>query len=68
LKVGNTKFNINMKTKIHSISTSGYNPKIQTSSGSYSIKFFQETTAVKNTIAEFTQNKVIPMNNIIQGK
>ena len=57
-----------MKTNTNSISTSGYNPKIQTASGSYSIKYFHETTAVKNTIAEFTQNKVIPMNNLIQGK
>jgi len=62
------KINITIKTNTHSISTSGYNPKIQTASGSYSIKYFHETTAVKNTIAEFTQNKVIPMNNLIQGK
>lgn len=56
---------IDMKTKINSIDSSGYNPKSQISSGSYSIKFFQDTSAVRNNISEYTKNNIIPINNII---
>lgn len=63
LKDGNMK--IDMKTKINSIDSSGYNPKSQISSGSYSIKFFQDTSAVRNNISEYTKNNIIPINNII---
>lgn len=66
LKVGNMK--INMKTKVVNINSSGYNPKIQISSGLYSIKFFQETSAVRNTLSEYTKNKIIPINNLIKVK
>ena len=63
LKDGNMK--IDMKTKINRIDSSGYNPKSQISSGSYSIKFFQDTSAVRNNISEYTKNNIIPINNII---
>ena len=55
-----------MKTKIFNINSSGYNPKIQISSGLYSVKFFHETTAVKSTLSEYTKNKVITINNLIR--
>lgn len=59
---------INMKTKVVNINSSGYNPKVQISSGLYSVKFFQETSAVKNTLSEYTKNKIIPINNLIKVK
>ncbi len=59
---------INMKTKVVNINSSGYNPKIQISSGLYSVKFFQETSVVKNTLSEYTKNKIIPINNLIKVK
>ena len=58
---------INMKTKVVNINSSGYNPKVQIS-GLYSVKFFQETSAVKNTLSEYTKNKIIPINNLIKVK
>lgn len=59
---------ISMKTKVININSSGYNPKNQISSGLYSVKFFQETSAVKNTLSEYIKNKEIPIDNLIKVK
>lgn len=44
---------------------SGYNPKIQISTGTYSTKYYYESSAVKNTVAEIIKNKTIPISNTI---
>ena len=60
MKVGN------MKTKVNKISNTGYNPKVQLMTNSYSTKFFQENSAIKNTTAELIKNRIIPINNTIR--
>ncbi|MDB9209107.1 hypothetical protein [Odoribacter splanchnicus] len=55
-----------MKTKVNKISNTGYNPKVQLMTNSYSTKFFQENSAIKNTTAEFIKNRIIPINNTIR--
>lgn len=57
---------IDMETKKIKISDSGYNPKIQISTGMYSVKFYQDNSAVKNTTAEYIKNKTIPISNLIK--
>lgn len=64
MKVGNMK--IDMKTKKYGIYESGYNPKIQLGSGSFSTKFFYESSAVKNTVSDKTKNKTIVVSNSIK--
>lgn len=64
LKVGNMK--INMKTRVYKTSDTGYNPKIQITTGSFSATPFVETSAVKNTTAEIIKNKTIPISNTIK--
>ncbi|MDR1882204.1 MAG: hypothetical protein LBR26_05405 [Prevotella sp.] len=55
-----------MKTKKYEISESGYNPKIQLGSNSFSVKFFYENSAVKNTVSERIRNKAITISNSIK--
>ncbi len=55
-----------MKTKVYKIVESGYNPKIQLGSNSFSTKFFYENSAVKNTVSEKIKNKTIPVFNLIK--
>jgi len=54
-----------MKTKNGKILDSGYNPKIQITTNSFSAKFFHENSAVKNTTAEMMKNKTITISNLI---
>jgi len=64
MKAGNMK--VDMKTKDHKISDSGYNPKIQIATNSFSTKFFYENSAAKNTTAEQLKNKTIIISNSIK--
>lgn len=64
LKVGNMKTDI--KTKNYTIFESGYNPKIQLMSNSYTVKLFYENSTVKNTTADIIKNKTIVISNEIK--
>lgn len=66
LKVGNMKIDTHMETKSYKISGSGYNPKIQITTGAFSTKYFHENSAVKNTTAEIMKNRTITISNTIK--
>lgn len=66
LKVGNMKIDTHMETKSYKISDSGYNPKIQITTGAFSTKYFHENSAVKNTTAEIMKNRTITISNTIK--
>lgn len=53
-----------MKTKLNEPLSTGYNPKFELMTNSYSTKYFQESSAVKNTVAEIIKNKTILLPNI----
>lgn len=55
-----------METKSYKISDSGYNPKIQITTGAFSTKYFHENSAVKNTTAEIMKNRTITISNTIK--
>ncbi|WP_181990039.1 hypothetical protein [Bacteroides ovatus] len=55
-----------MKTKNYKISESGYNPKIQLGSNSFSTKVFYENSATKNTTADIMKNRTIVVTNEIR--
>lgn len=55
-----------MKTKSYKISESGYNPKIQLGSNSFSTKVFYENSAAKNTTADIMKNRTIVVTNEIR--
>lgn len=57
---------IDMKTKNYTISESGYNPKIQLMSNSFTVKLFYENSTVKNTTADVIKNKTIVISNEIK--
>lgn len=64
LKVGNMKTKMqNGKIKIYE---SGYNPKIQLCSNSFTAKLFYENSAVKNTISDRLNNKTVVVSNSIK--
>ncbi len=50
-----------MKTKDnkHSLTETGYNPKIQLSSGTFCKKNYYDSSASKNTLAEYMKNRTI---------
>jgi len=48
------------------ISSTGYNPKTELRTNSYSAKLFSENSAVKNTTAEFIKNKTVIISNEIR--
>lgn len=48
-----------MKKNDYNINSSGYNPKIQISSGLYSITFYQDKTAVRTVLSKYNQNKIL---------
>lgn len=54
------------KTNYPIVLESGYNPKIQISTGAYSAKFYYENSAVKNTVADVIKNKTVPISNAIK--
>lgn len=66
LKVGNMKIDTHMEIKSYKISDSGYNPKIQITTGAFSTKYFHENSAVKNTTAEIMKNRTITISNTIK--
>lgn len=45
---------------------SGYNPKVQLCSNSFTAKLFYENSAVKNTISDRLKNKTIIISNSIK--
>lgn len=55
-----------METKVNKISNTGYNPKIELMTNSYSTKFYYENSAVKNTTADSVKNKTITISNEIK--
>jgi hypothetical protein len=62
MKDGNMKIKTNyMKTKAYKISNTGYNPKTQLMTNSYSAKIFQEGSSVKNTTVEVLKNRAMPI-------
>jgi hypothetical protein len=63
MRVGNIK--IDMETKINKISNSGYNPKIQSSTNSFSTKLFYDNSVVKNTTSEILKNRTIAVSDSI---
>lgn len=65
LKVGNMK--IEIKTNSPIILESGYNPKVQISTSTYSTKYYYECSATKNTVADIIKNKTIPISVTIKG-
>lgn len=58
--------NIEIKSNFPIILESGYNPKIQISTNTYSTKFYHESSAVKNTVADIIKNKTLPILNTIK--
>ena len=48
-------------------SESGYTPKIELSTGTYSVNYFYQNSAVKNTTAEIMKNKTIIISNSIKN-
>lgn len=58
--------NIEIKSNFPIVLESGYNPKIQISTNTYSTKFYYESSAVKNTVADIIKNKTIPILNTIK--
>lgn len=56
---------IDMKTRNYKLLESGYNPRIQLGSNSFSTKVFHENSAVKNTTADRMKNKSILFSNEI---
>lgn len=60
LKVGN------MKTEKRKIYESGYNPKIQLCSNSFTARLFCESSAVKNTISDRLKNKTVVILDTIK--
>lgn len=56
----------NMKINKCRISESGYNPKIQLASNSFSTKVFYENSTVKNTTADLIKNRTIVISNEIR--
>lgn len=57
-----------MKTKNFKTQNSGYNPKIQMTTNSFSAKFFHDNSVVKNTTAELLKNRSIIVNNEISNR
>ncbi len=55
-----------MKTRINKVSISGYNPKIELKTNSYSASYFYESSATKNTVADIIKNKSIIISNEIR--
>lgn len=55
-----------METKVNKISNTGYNPKIELMTNSYSTKFYYENSTVKNTTADIIKNKTITISNEIK--
>ena len=59
--------NNTMKTSTDKkIFDTGYNPKIQIMTNSYSTKYFHESSAMKNTTADIVKNKTIPVSNTVK--
>lgn len=55
-----------MKNEKCKIYESGYNPKIQLYSNSFTVKLFYENSAVKNTISDRLKNKTVVISNSIK--
>lgn len=55
-----------IKVKPKTDSGSGYTPKIELSTGTYSASYFYQNSAVKNTTAEILKNRTIVISNIIK--
>lgn len=55
-----------IKTNYPIVLETGYNPKIQISTGTYSAKFYYENSAVKNTVADVIKNRTMPISNTIK--
>ena len=66
MKAGNTK--INMETKNSTTQKSGYNPKIQMSTNSFSTKLFHDNSVVKNTTSEIMKNRSVIVTNEIVSR
>lgn len=66
MKVGNTI--INMEAEISKITNSGYNPKVQSFTNSFSAKLFHDNSVVKNTTSELLKNRSITLNNSIPNR
>lgn len=54
-----------MKTDNLKFFDTGYNPKIQITSNSFSTKYFYENSSVKDTTSEMLKNKSVPISNPI---
>jgi hypothetical protein len=65
-RAGNMK--IKMGTKNLKSQESGYNPKIQITTSSFSAKLFHDNSIVKNTTAELMKNRSIIINNDIVSR
>lgn len=59
---------INMETKKLITQKSGYNPKIQMTTSSFSAKLFHDNSVVKNTTAELLKNRSIIIHNDIVSR
>ena len=59
---------INMETKNLLTQKSGYNPKIQITTNSFSARLFHDNSVVKNTTAELFKNRSIIINNDIVSR
>lgn len=59
---------INMETKNLITQKSGYNPKIQITTNSFSARLFHDNSVVKNTTAELFKNRSIIINNDIVSR
>lgn len=58
--------NTEMKNEKCKIYESGYNPKIQLYSNSFTAKLFYENSAVKNTISDRLKNNTVVISNSIK--
>lgn len=59
---------INMETKNLITQKSGYNPRVQMTTSSFSAKLFHDNSIVKNTTAELMKNRSIIINNDIVSR
>lgn len=55
-----------MKTDNLKFFDTGYNPRIQITSNSFSTKYFYENSSVKDTTSEMIKDKTVPINNLIK--
>ena len=55
-----------MKTEKRKIYESGYNPKVQLCSNSFTARLFYENSVVKNTVSDRLKNKTVVISGSVK--